>query len=219
MPLAALGLVAAVIGIIGTLPQLLLLMRASHADGVSFASVVLGVLSTATWLTYALALADVTQIVANVPAVASAIAIVVLVVRRTAVPLTRSLWAAAVWAVAIGIMFVAGGAAAVGIAAAAVSIVRQVPQLRLAFSGASLDGLSPAAYVLAIASASLWTVYGLALGLVPVWGNALFAVVLSIGVLARRCPPRHVIAVLDAGRWGVPGQLLVRPVAARLALA
>jgi uncharacterized protein with PQ loop repeat len=116
-------------------------------------------------------------------------------------------------------MFVVGGAAAVGAAAVTVSIVRQVPQVRLAFSGGSLDGLSPATYALAITSGSLWTVYGLALGLVPVWGNALFAVIVSSAVLARRCPPRHVIEVLDAGKWGAPGQLLVRPVAARLAPA
>ncbi|WP_175543519.1 SemiSWEET family transporter [Micromonospora pattaloongensis] len=219
MPIAVLGLVAAVIGIIGSFPQVVRLMRASHADGVSFASAVLGLLSTATWLTYGVTLGDPTQIVANVPTLVAAMMLVALIVRRAGAPVGRAVAGILGWGAAIGLVFLLGGVAAVGTAAAAVSIVRQVPQVRLAFSGAPLDGLSPTTYLFAITSGSLWTAYGLALGLVPVWANALIAVVLSAAVLARRCPPRRVIAALDAGRWGSPGRLLVRPVVARVATA
>jgi hypothetical protein len=31
-------------------------------------------------------------------------------------------------------------------------------------------------------------------------------------VLSRRCPPRAVVRALHHGRWGVAGQVLVRPI-------
>ncbi|WP_337061874.1 SemiSWEET family transporter [Kineococcus sp. G2] len=218
MPLDALvsslGLLAAAVGIVTGVPQLVRLLRSPDASGLSFSSSVLGVLGAGTWLTYGLLLLDAAQIVANVPGLTCAAATAVLAARRLGVPLSRGLAAVAAWTPLVVAAHLAGGATLVGALATAVSLVRMVPQVRTAFGSGSLAGLAPGTYVLTQVSGALWTVYGAATGQPSVVVCSLVSALLAGVVLSRRLPPRHVVRALHAGRFGLPGQLLVRPLVA-----
>ncbi|MCI2239236.1 SemiSWEET family transporter [Paenibacillus sp. TRM 82003] len=212
--ISSLGLLAASVGIVTGVPQLVHLVRSPDASGLSFSSSVLGVLGAGTWLTYGLLLMDPAQLLGNVPGLACAAATAVLAARRLGVPLSRGLAAVAAWVPAVFAAHTAGGAALVGALATAVSLVRMVPQVRTAFGSGSLTGLAPGTYVLTQVSATLWTVYGLATAQPSVVVCSVVSALLAGVVLSRRLPPRHVVRALHAGRFGLPGQLLVRPLIA-----
>ena len=207
----ALGLVAAAIGILTGVPQVLRLLRNPDASGLSYSSAILGVLSSATWLTYGTLLLDPAQLVANVPGLGCAVVTVVLAARRLGVALTPALAATLAWVPVVVGAHVAGGAAAVGVVATAVSLVRMLPQVRTVLRREPLHGLAPAGFVLTQVSAALWTVYGCATGQVSVVVCSAVSAVLAGIVLSRCCPPLAVARALHSGRFGLPGQLLVRP--------
>nr|WP_276610850.1 PQ-loop repeat-containing protein [Kineococcus siccus] len=100
----------------------------------------------------------------------------------------------------------------VGVAATAVTLVKMLPQVRTVLRREPLTGLAPATFLLTQVSAATWTAYGLATHQPSVVACSAVSVVLAGVVLSRRCPPRAVVRALHHGRWGVPGQLLVRPV-------
>ncbi|NIZ91444.1 SemiSWEET family transporter [Kineococcus rubinsiae] len=207
-----LGLVAAALGILTGLPQVVRLVRTPDASGLSYSSAVLGVLSSATWLTYGVMLLDPAQLLANVPGVTCAVVTAVLSARRLGLRLARTWQACAAWALVVAAAAVLGGPAVVGMAATVVSLVKMLPQVRTVLRREPLTGLAPATFFLTQVSATTWTVYGLATGQVSVVVCSLVSVVLAGVVLSRRCPPRAVVRALHHGRWGVPGRLLVRPV-------
>ncbi|WP_432571797.1 SemiSWEET family transporter [Kineococcus sp. SYSU DK005] len=212
--ISSLGLLAAAIGVVTGVPQIVQLVRSPDASGLSFSSAVLGALGSGTWLTYGLLLMDPAQLVGNVPGLGCAVVTVVLAARRLGVPLRGAVAAVAAWAPLVAVADLVGGAALVGVLATVVSLVRMLPQVRTAFGSGSLAGLAPGTYVLTQLSATLWTVYGAATGQPSVVVCSFVSVLLAGVVLSRRLPPRHVVRVLHAGRFGLPGQLLVRPVVA-----
>jgi len=207
-----LGLAAAALGILTGLPQVVRLVRTPDASGLSYPSAVLGVLSSATWLTYGLMLLDPAQLLANVPGVTCAVTTAVLSARRLGLRLARTWQACAAWALVVATAAVVGGPALVGVAATVVSLVKLLPQVRTVLRREPLTGLAPATFFLTQVSAATWTAYGLATGQASVVVCSLVSVVLAGVVLSRRCPPRAVVRALHHGRWGVPGQLLVRPI-------
>lgn len=215
MPVAALisslGLVAAAIGILTGVPQVLRLLKNPDASGLSYSSAILGVLSSSTWLTYGFMLLDPAQLVANVPGVGCAIVTVVLAARRLGVALTPAIVSALVWVPVVTGAFLVGGPVLVGMVATAVSLVKMLPQVRTVLRREPLHGLAPASFVLTQVSATLWTVYGLATEQPSVVVCSVVSAVLAGVVLSRRCPPVAVARALHYGRLGVPGRLLVRP--------
>ncbi|WP_432515410.1 SemiSWEET family transporter [Kineococcus sp. SYSU DK001] len=221
--LPLLGLLAAGLGILTGVPQVLRLLKDPDATGLSYSSAVLGVLSAGTWLSYGVALRDPAQLVANVPGLACAVVTVVLAARRLGLRLSTAAVAVAAWTPVVVAAFAVGGAAAAGALGTAVSLVKMLPQIRTVVRREPLHGLAPATFVLTQVSATLWTVYGLALGQVSVAVCSAVTVVLAGVVLSRRCPPAEVVRALHAGRFGAPGRLLVRPLVlarrATLALA
>ena len=214
----ALGLTAATIGVLTSVPQVVRLARTPDADGLSAASSLLGVLSAGSWLAYGVLLLDPAQLVGNVPGLAAAVVTAALVYRRVGLPQVRGQLMTAAYALALAGVWSVAGVEGVGVAATVVSLVKMAPQLRVVVRGGSLSALSPATYLLATAAAVLWTAYGLAMGQASVVVCSALSAAMTGFVLVRRCPPRAVVRALHAGRWGVPGRLLVRPVAA-LALA
>ncbi|WP_432548480.1 SemiSWEET family sugar transporter [Kineococcus sp. SYSU DK004] len=211
--ISALGLVAASIGIVTGVPQVLRLLRSPDASGLSYPSTVLGVLGAGTWLTYGLMLLDPAQLVANVPGLACAVLTAALAARRLGVRLGTTWLAVGAWSAAVAVTAVVAGATAVGVAATVVSLVRMVPQVRTALGGEPLNGIAPATFALTQLSALLWTVYGAATSQESVVVCSLVSALLAGVVLSRRCPPRHLVHVLHHGRWGDAGRALVRPVA------
>lgn len=210
--LSSLGLVAALIGVVTGVPQVVRLLRSSDARGLSYSSAVLGVLSSAGWLTYGLLVLDAAQLVANVPGLACAVTTVVLCARRLRLPLRHAAAAALVWVPVLAGAQLLGGASAVGVAATVVSLVKMLPQVRTVLRREPLHGLAPATFVLTQVSATLWTVYGVATVQGSVVVCSAVSAFLAGVVLSRRCPPRVVVRALHGGRYGVPGRLLVRPV-------
>nr|WP_240897098.1 SemiSWEET family transporter [Kineococcus vitellinus] len=211
--ISSIGLLAAGVGIVTGVPQIVRLLRSPDASGLSYSSAVLGMLGCATWLTYGLLLMDPAQLVANVPGIACAVLTVVLAARRLGARLSSALIATLAWTPVVVGAHVLGGAELVGVVATVVSLVRMLPQVRTVFGRESLAGLAPASFVLTQASAVLWTVYGVATAQPSVVVCSAVSVVLSGIVLSRRCPPQAVLRALHAGRFGVVGQVLVRPVA------
>lgn len=198
--LAALGLAAAVLGVSTALPQVWRLLRSRHADGLSPASVVLGVLAAGTWLVYGLLQADPPQIVANVPGLAGAVVIAVLVVRRTTARPVRVLAAVAGWAAAVAAVHAVGGPAAVGAAATAVSLVGRAPQVREVFVASSLAGISPTSFALSVTACTLWATYGFGTGQVPVWASSIIAGSMSLVIWVKAVGARDVLPVPVARR-------------------
>lgn len=210
--LSSLGLAAAVLGILTGIPQALRLWRTPDARGLSYSSSILGVLSSASWLTYGLLRLDAAQLVANVPGLACAVLTVVLCARRLGLPLRHAAVAALAWAPVLLGAHLLGGADAVGVAATVVSLVKMLPQVRTVLRREPLHGLAPATFFLTQVSATLWTVYGVATVQGSVIVCSAVSAVLAGVVLSRRCPPRVVVGALHRGRYGRPGHLLVRPV-------
>lgn len=195
---SVIGLVAAAFGTVVSLPQIVRLSRSSHADGVSYPAVLLGVLMAGTWLAYGIVLRDPAQIVANIPGLAGTLTVAVLVARRTDIPRGRTALTVAGWITLAAVAYVLGGPLALGFAATVVSIVRQAPQLIKVLQPGSLNGLAPTSYLLGITSAVLWTVYGLGTAQPPVWGTALATAVISLVVLVRRLMPEPGTAAVPA---------------------
>ena len=183
--LATVGLVAAVLGVSTSLPQVWRLLRSPGAEGLSLASTVLGALSAATWLTYGVLQLDPPQILANVPGLAGATVIAVLVLRRTTTPPGRVLVACGAWALVVLAAWAVGGPVAVGTAATCVSLVARAPQVREVFVAPSLAGVSPASFGLSVTACTLWAVYGLGTGQVPVWASSVLAGAMSLVVVVR----------------------------------
>ncbi|GIJ48928.1 hypothetical protein Val02_58140 [Virgisporangium aliadipatigenens] len=185
MLLSLIGLVAASIGTAVSVPQIVRLIRSSHADGVSYPTALLGVLMAGTWLAYGLASRDPAQIVANVPGLIGMVVVAVLVARRTSASRLWSALTVAGWIGIAGAAYALGGPLALGFSATVISIVRQAPQLIMVLQPGPLDGLAPTSYLLAIGSAVLWSVYGLGTAQPPVYGTALTTVAISLVVLMR----------------------------------
>ena len=209
--ISSLGLLAAALGILTGVPQVVRLLRNPDASGLSYPSAILGVLSSGTWLTYGFLVADPAQLVANVPGLACAIVTVVLASARLGVSLTPALLAALVWIPLVTLAFLLGGPVLVGMAATAVSLVKMLPQVRTVLRREPLHGLAPTTFFLTQLSATMWTVYGLATGQPSVVVCSMVSAVLAGVVLSRRCPPVAVVRALHQGRFGTPGRLLVRP--------
>ena len=183
--LATVGLVAAVLGVCTSLPQVWRLLRSPGAEGLSLASTVLGALSAATWLAYGVLQLDPPQILANVPGLAGATVIAVLVLRLTTARPARVLAAAAAWALVVVAAWAVGGPVAVGTAATAVSLVARAPQVREVFVAPSLAGVSPLSFGLSVTACTLWAVYGVGTAQVTVWASSVLAGAMSFVVLVR----------------------------------
>lgn len=207
------GLFAAIVGMVCSVPQIWRLARSPHAAGVSYSSSVLGALSSATWLAYGALLADSAQLLANSVALVGAVVILVLLVRRSSVAVFPGVCAAMAWLAAVSVVYALGGVSALGMCGTAIGLVCRAPQLRTMFAGGSLAALSPVSLVLGFVSALAWTIYGFGVGQAPVWSSALCGTLIGGVVLIRRSPPRLVALSLHHGRWGAPGRVLVAPVA------
>jgi uncharacterized protein with PQ loop repeat len=181
--LATVGLAAAVLGVSTSLPQVWRLLRSPGAEGLSLASAVLGALSAATWLTYGALQVDMPQIVANVPGLAGATAVAVLVLRRTTTRPVHVVAACAGWALVVLAVWAVAGPVAVGTAATAVSLVARAPQVREVFVAPSLAGVSPLSFGLSVTACTLWAVYGVGTGQVPVWASSVLAGAMSLVVV------------------------------------
>lgn len=213
-----LGLLASVLGMCGSFPQIVRLVRTKSVEGLSLGTAILGLVASLSWLAYGVFVHDPAQILANTVGTTTGSILLLLLARHGASGLltvsSRAALAVLATAGALGLCAVLFGVAATGWIATVLGLVRLAPQARIASRGLDLRGLSPASCLLGTVAASLWTVYGLGTGQLPVLVSASCCTVPSLFILLRRCPPQQVARSLERGRLGAPGRALVAPVMA-----
>lgn len=211
---SASGWTAVTVGLVAAWPQVLRLARSGRPDGVSWSSSVLGVGTVLLWLAYGLAAGDPVQVVNNLLSMAAALATCALLVRHAGVPVLPAVTALVVLALLTALAWWLGGAAAVAVAASALSVVKMWPQVLLVCRApsarldgvrtapAALVGLSPASTLLGVLAALLWLAYGSLSGDLAVQVTSSVASALAGVVLWRRLPPVATVRSLAAGRLG-----------------
>lgn len=208
------GLTASIIGLIGTIPQVVRARRTT-VEGISWTSQLLTLATCTLWAIYGLFILDGIQIFNNVIALSLNGLLVAAIV--AACPHTRPTQAIAVIAAtAVAAALIAWMIAplVVGMIGSVIGAVRLIPQLSLAFSGQPLWGLDPWAVQLTLGSSGIWLAYGLAVTDLAVISSAGLAVAMNAAICARRLPPRRTLRSIADGRVGPRAARYATPVAA-----
>lgn len=216
MSVVVIGIVASLVSLYATVPQVLRAARSRSADGVSWDSLVLSLATFTLWCVYAVAVADHIQLVNNTIALGLLVALAVVVLRSG---VERSYWTAVVAVLGTGALSVwlvdVANTFTLAMVGTTISSLRMVPQTRLALSRAPLWGLCPWATILAWLGMALWLGYGLLVGDVALALTSGIGITMQSAILAHRLPPRRTLASLAGGRLGRPVATLVAPVATR----
>ncbi|MEU8240338.1 SemiSWEET transporter [Actinoplanes missouriensis] len=180
-----------------------------RTSGLSATACMLGVAMPAGWVTYGLLISDPFQVVTNVVAASTGLAILLALLitqprlRSPRALLTSGAMACGVLLAILGIAALAASpqvsgpaaAAILGTVLAAVSFVSAIPQplSLLRDRTQDLSGLSPLRWRLAAAACASWLLYGLGAGQPAVWASALVGLTSALvvnGVLFARRPRR-----------------------------
>lgn len=207
------GLIASLIGLAGTIPQVLRARRTT-VEGLSWGSQLLTLSTCTIWGVYGFAIFDGVQIFNNLAALLLNGLLVAAIV--AAQPANRPVQAVAViaaTAIAAVLLVVLTSPLVVGMIGSLIGAVRLLPQLRMAISGQPLWGLDPWAVQLALGSSGIWLVYGLAAADAAVISSAGLAVVINTTICARRLPPRRTLRSIADGRIGPHAARYATPMA------
>jgi uncharacterized protein with PQ loop repeat len=153
-----LGWLATFAFLIRLLPQPIRLMRTGVPDGVSPMAVMNIALTELAWLSYGLIEGLVPVWVVSLPALPLGLWTVVLIRRQIT---RRDLLGSGIWLATIALGWATG---ALAVVLAASVFVNYGPQVVTALRGRRLDGLAPTTWWLALADATLWGAYGVAVG-------------------------------------------------------
>lgn len=153
-----LGWLATFAFLIRLLPQPIRLMRTGVPDGVSPMAVMNIALTELAWLAYGLIEGLVPVWAVSLPALPLGLWTVVLIRRQIT---RRDLLGSGIWFATIALGWATG---ALAVVLAASVFVNYGPQVVTALRGRRLDGLAPATWWLALADATLWGAYGVAVG-------------------------------------------------------
>ncbi len=192
------GLVASGVFLARLLPQPIRLARTCVAAGVSPLAALNSVTTALAWTAYGIgARLPVVAIVSALAVVPSTWAAVLLV--RTA---RSSDWVGATaWA---SVVAVAAATGHLGFVLAGSVLLTIGPQVVVAVRGEDLRGIAPTTMWIALADASLWGLYGIALGdgALMAYGVVLFssATIVLLRIVATQ-PERHPAAGEDARGW------------------
>lgn len=203
------GILGAALSMSIAWPQVYRSCVRGRTSGLSATACMLGVAMPIGWVTYGLLIGDPFQIVTNVVASSTGLAILVALLatqprlRAGRALLTSAGLAGAVLLTIAGVAALAalpqvtGPAAAglLGTVLASVSFLSAIPQplSLLRDRTQDLSGLSPLRWRLAAAASASWLVYGLGTGQPAVWASALVGVTSALvvnGVLIARAPRR-----------------------------
>ncbi len=159
-PVAILGWVAATVGILLGLPQLLHLIRTRHTEGVSLIAWQILLVLNLAWASHGILVGQANMIVTNVFALFSTVPILVLMTRQRGLSLPKVLLpslAGAALVIVIDLMF---GPAAYGVAAAIPGAVVNLAQSVELIRSRSVAGVSPIFMVFAVVNQLLWGSWG-----------------------------------------------------------
>lgn len=187
-----LGSLATVAFLARLLPQPLRLLRTGVPNGVSAVAVINIALTELAWLLYGFVEGLVPVWLVSLPAFPLGMWTVVLLRDRIT---RRDLLVSGLWLLAILVGFATGTLAVI---LGASVVVNYGPQVITVLRGRHLEGLAPATWFLALADASLWGAYGLAVGDPALLGYCVVLLAFSLVILWRIWRTRQQTSVLVA---------------------
>lgn len=182
--LPALAVVALIVGLTRAMPQLVRLLRARDAAGVSLDGCATSAIVSSFWATYG--------ILTGQPAVVLASgtpAVIFVVIGLAALRYGRrigELRAAPFFLIAFTGVTIAGGAAGLGLVLTVGALVANTPHVVTAYREKELSGVSPSTWALTAADGAIWTTYALITGDVPILVNNVFQLTTSLAIVVRR---------------------------------
>ena len=156
---SALGVVCTVLAFVFIWPQVFRVYRLRSVEGIAPRGTLQGVAGAVLWNTYAIAKWNPTLLVSNVAVVLAFILIGLAQVRHRVLPAT-SLAGVFVGMSLVGALLAMATPAAVGWVAIAISGTSFVPQTVHVLRSDALHAVSPTMYVMLLATATCWCIYG-----------------------------------------------------------
>jgi uncharacterized protein with PQ loop repeat len=182
--LPALGVLAMVVGLTRALPQLVRLLRARDAAGISVDGCATSAIVSAFWAAYGILTGQLAVVLASGTPAAIFVLITLAALRygRSA----KEFRAAPVFLVAFTAVALAGGAAGLGVVLTVGALVANTPHVIVAYRESDLSGVSPSTWMLTATDGAIWTAYALITGDVPILVNNVFQLTTSAAIVGRR---------------------------------
>ncbi|MDQ4124758.1 MAG: hypothetical protein M3134_04040 [Actinomycetota bacterium] len=182
--LPALAVVALIVGLTRALPQLVRLLRAKDAAGVSVDGCATSATVSSFWAVYGLLTGQPAVVFASATPAFIFVLIILAAVRYGRS--VRELRSAPLFFVAFAAVVLAGGAGGLGLALTAGALVANTPHVLVAYREKDLSGISPFTWKLTAADGAIWLTYALITGDVPILVNNFFQLTTSLLIVARQ---------------------------------
>ena len=156
------GTIASMLGVAFIWPQVVRVYSKQSVQGVSGTSHLIGLTGTLMWLTYGITTDRVPMIVSNLNIEIAIIALMVMLVRKKALPLWQPVLAFAASAV-FCIVFAFVSSTVIGVTGVIIGTPAIIPQVWRAFRTKHLFGVSVSTNVLLTSMGIGWFLYGLAI--------------------------------------------------------
>lgn len=182
--LPALGVVALIVGLTRAMPQLVRLLRARDAAGVSLDGCATSAIVSSFWAVYG--------VLTGQPAVVLASgtpALIFVLIGLAALRYGRrvgELRTAPFFLIVFTAVVASGGAAGLGLVLTVGALVANTPHVITAYREKDLSGVSPSTWALTAADGAIWTTYALITGDVPILVNNVFQLTTSLSIVVRR---------------------------------
>lgn len=182
--LPALGVLATMVGLTRAMPQLVRLLRARDAAGISVDGCATSAIVSSFWATYGVLTGQPAVVLASGTPAAIFVLITIAALRYgrrvnefRAAPVFLALFTAVV---------VTGGAVGLGLVLTVGALVANTPHVIVAFRENDLSGVSPSTWKLTATDGAIWITYALITGDIPILVNNIFQFTTSALIVARR---------------------------------
>jgi len=157
------GSVATMLGVAFIWPQVFRVYSKRSVEGVSPTSHLIGLSGTLMWLTYGVSIGSIPMMISNVNIELAILSLVVMLVRKRALPLWQPVGVFVVTTVFCAV-FAVVAPAVIGVAGVIIGTPAIIPQVWRALRTPRLFGVSVSSNALLAAMGSGWFVYGLSIG-------------------------------------------------------
>lgn len=182
--LPALGVLALIVGLTRALPQLVRLLRARTAAGVSLDGAATSATVSSFWAVYGALTGQPAVVLASATPAAVFVLISLAALRYGRNP--RELRAAPVFFVLFTAVVLVGGETGLGLMLTAGALIANTPHVVVAFREDDLSGVSPFTWTLTATDGAIWTTYALITGDVPILVNNVIQLTTSALIVVRR---------------------------------
>ena len=155
--------IALVFGVAFIWPQVIRVYAKQSVEGVSATSQLIGLSGTLMWFTYGIGIGSTPMILSNTNIEIAIISLVVMLVRKGALPLWKPVAVFSATALFCAV-FVSISPTVVGVAGVVIGTPSIIPQVWRAVRSRHLYGVSVTSYLLLATMGSGWFVYGLSIG-------------------------------------------------------